>query len=207
MTGDRRASPHCRCEPRQGGRAAGIVPGVPLRDGAFSGDVAPRTAGGRTACSLAGDAQPSSQFPDELSARQLKSTQNMVHANLSGWLVRVQDRVRELVTGSNLPEHQKTLLYRINARKAWWVPTRIPVGHRRAAPGSRRTQPPRQDTRGGVDCRGARDIETGAPASQTSPQADPVPEPVAGQHLDLTGSWPRRSRPAAPPNTDVSATG
>ena len=47
----------------------------------------------------------------------------MVHANLSGWLVRVQDRVRELVTGSNLPEHQKTLLYRINARKAWWVPT------------------------------------------------------------------------------------
>jgi putative transposase len=60
-------------------------------------------------------------FRTELSARQLKSAQNMVHANLSGWLARVQDRVRELVTGSNLPEHQKTLLYRINARKAWWV--------------------------------------------------------------------------------------
>jgi putative transposase len=105
-------------------------------------------------------------FPTELSARQLKSAQNMVHANLSGWLVRVQDRVRELVTGSNLPEHHKTLLYRINARKAWWVPTLelpwvidgerlVPVEH----------TPPRQDTRGGVDCRGARDVETGAPAS------------------------------------------
>jgi putative transposase len=83
-------------------------------------------------------------FPTELSARQLKSAQNMVHANLSGWLVRVQDRVRELVTGSNLPEHQKTLLYRINARKAWWVPSLelpwvidgerlVPVEHSRLA--------------------------------------------------------------------------
>jgi putative transposase len=83
-------------------------------------------------------------FPTELSARQLKSAQNMVHANLSGWLVRVQDRVRELVTGSNLPEHHKTLLYRINARKAWWVPTLelpwvidgerlVPVEHSRLA--------------------------------------------------------------------------
>lgn len=83
-------------------------------------------------------------FPTELSARQLKSAQNMVHANLSGWLVRVQDRVRQLVTGSNLPEHQKTLLYRINARKAWWVPTLelpwvidaqrlVPVEHSRLA--------------------------------------------------------------------------
>jgi putative transposase len=83
-------------------------------------------------------------FPTDLSARQLKSAQNMVHANLSGWLVRVQDRVRELVTGSNLPEHQKTVLYRINARKAWWVSTLelpwvldaqrlVPVEHSRLA--------------------------------------------------------------------------
>jgi putative transposase len=62
-------------------------------------------------------------FPTELSARQLKSAQNMVHANLSGWLARVQDGVRELITGSSLSERQKTVLYRINARKAWWVPT------------------------------------------------------------------------------------
>jgi putative transposase len=83
-------------------------------------------------------------FPTELSARQLKSAQNMVHANLSGWLVRVQDRVRELITGSNLSEHQKTVLYRINARKAWWVPVLelpwvidgerlVPVEHSRLA--------------------------------------------------------------------------
>jgi putative transposase len=28
--------------------------------------------------------------------------------------------VRELITGSSLPEQRKTVLYRINARKAWW---------------------------------------------------------------------------------------
>jgi putative transposase len=83
-------------------------------------------------------------FATELSARQLKSAQNMVHANLSGWLVRVQDRVRELVTGSTLSEHEKTVLYRINARTAWWVPSLelpwvmdgdrlVPVEHSRLA--------------------------------------------------------------------------
>lgn len=61
-------------------------------------------------------------FPTQLSARQLKSAQNMVHANLSGWLVRMQDRVRELITGYTLSEHQKTVLYRVNAGKAWWAP-------------------------------------------------------------------------------------
>lgn len=60
-------------------------------------------------------------FGTGLSARQLKSAQNMVHANLSGWLVRLQDRVRGLITGSTLPEYEKTVLYRINARKAWWA--------------------------------------------------------------------------------------
>ncbi len=83
-------------------------------------------------------------FPTGLSARQLKSAQNMVHANLSGWLARVQDRVRELVTGSSMPDHDKTVLYRINARKAWWAPTLqlpwvidgdrlVPVDHSRLA--------------------------------------------------------------------------
>jgi putative transposase len=83
-------------------------------------------------------------FPTGLSARQLKSAQNMVHANLSGWLVRLADQVRELVTGSELCEHEKTVLYRINARKAWWVPALelpwvidgqrlVPVEHRRVA--------------------------------------------------------------------------
>lgn len=68
-------------------------------------------------------AMPNDQlwFPSRLSARQLKSAQNMVHANVSGWLVRLQDRVRELITGSTLPEHEKMVLYRINARKAWWA--------------------------------------------------------------------------------------
>lgn len=60
-------------------------------------------------------------FQTRLSARQLKSAQNMVHANVSGWLVRLQDRVRALITGSTLSEHDKTVLYRINARKAWWT--------------------------------------------------------------------------------------
>jgi putative transposase len=83
-------------------------------------------------------------FPTRLSARQLKSAQNMVYANLSGWLVRLQDRVRELVTGSHLCEHEKTVLYRVNARKAWWVSTLelpwvidgerlVPVEHSRIA--------------------------------------------------------------------------
>lgn len=83
-------------------------------------------------------------FGTGLSARQLKSAQNIVHANLSGWLVRVQDRVRQLITAANLPEHQKTVLYRVNARKGWWAPTLelpwvsdgqhlVPVEHSRLA--------------------------------------------------------------------------
>ncbi|SIH24239.1 transposase [Mycobacteroides abscessus subsp. abscessus] len=83
-------------------------------------------------------------FDTGLSARQLKSAQNMLHANLSGWLVRLQDRVRELITGSTLPEHEKAVLYRINARKAWWAvglelpwildaDRLVPVEHNRAA--------------------------------------------------------------------------
>jgi putative transposase len=91
-------------------------------------------------------AMPNDQvgFPTQLSGRQLKSAQNMVYANLSGWLVRLQDRVRELITGSTLPERDKAVLYRVNARKAWWMPTLelpwvidgecpVPVEHTRVA--------------------------------------------------------------------------
>lgn len=83
-------------------------------------------------------------FETRLSARQLKSAQNMVHANVSGWLVRLQDRVRALITGSSLPDDDKSVLYRINARAAWWALSLelpwvldgdrvVPVEHNRAA--------------------------------------------------------------------------
>ena len=68
----------------------------------------------------------------------------MVHANVSGWLVRLRDQVRVLITGSTLPDHDKTVLYRINARTAWWMvglelpwlvdgDHLVPVEHNRAA--------------------------------------------------------------------------
>lgn len=60
-------------------------------------------------------------FTHRLSARQMKSVQNMTHATVSGWQESLVGRVRELITGSALPEQRKTVLYRINARKAWWV--------------------------------------------------------------------------------------
>ncbi len=60
-------------------------------------------------------------FTHRLSARQMKSVQNMVHHAVVGWQESVRGRVRELITGSELPEGRKTVLYRINARKAWWA--------------------------------------------------------------------------------------
>jgi putative transposase len=59
-------------------------------------------------------------FPHPLSARQMKSVQNMTYAAVSGWQESLVGRVRELITGSTLPEQRKTVLYRINAGKAWW---------------------------------------------------------------------------------------
>ena len=59
-------------------------------------------------------------FTHRLSARQMKSVQNMTHAAVCGWQQSLVGRVRELITGSTLPQHRKTVLYRINARKAWW---------------------------------------------------------------------------------------
>ena len=68
--------------------------------------------------SMSGTALP---FRHRLSARQMKSVQNMVHANVSGWQALLVDRVREMITGSKVPELRKTVLYRINARKSWWA--------------------------------------------------------------------------------------
>jgi putative transposase len=59
-------------------------------------------------------------FTHSLSARQMKSVQNMTHAAVSGWQESLVGRVRDLITGSTLPQHRKVVLYRINARKAWW---------------------------------------------------------------------------------------
>jgi putative transposase len=59
-------------------------------------------------------------FAHRLSARQMKSVQNMTYAAVSGWQESLVGRVRELITGSTLPEHRKTVLDRINARRAWW---------------------------------------------------------------------------------------
>jgi putative transposase len=60
-------------------------------------------------------------FVSQLSARQMKSVQNMTYTAVSGWQESLVVRVRELITGSELPEHRKTVLYRLNARKAWWA--------------------------------------------------------------------------------------
>lgn len=60
-------------------------------------------------------------FTHRLSARQMKSVQNMVHQAVTGWQEMLVGRVRELITGSSLPEHRRTVLYRINARKSWWA--------------------------------------------------------------------------------------
>ena len=61
-----------------------------------------------------------SAFQTVLSARQLKSVQNMTYAAISSWRENLADKVRKLITGSDLPDERKTVLYRINARHAWW---------------------------------------------------------------------------------------
>ncbi len=61
-----------------------------------------------------------SAFQTGLSARQLKSVQNMTYAAISSWRENLADKVRKLITGSDLPDERKTVLYRINARHAWW---------------------------------------------------------------------------------------
>jgi putative transposase len=63
-------------------------------------------------------------FDHGLSARQMKSAQNMVYASVSSWQESPVGEVRKFITGSQLPEHRKTVLYRVNARRQWWA-TRI----------------------------------------------------------------------------------
>ena len=60
-------------------------------------------------------------FETNLSMRQLRSAQNMTHAAVSSWVESLTNRVRELITGSDLGDDRKTVLYRINARHGWWA--------------------------------------------------------------------------------------
>lgn len=60
-------------------------------------------------------------FDHDLSARQMLSVQNMIYTAVSGWQESVTGRVREFITGSDLPQERKTVLYRLNARRAWWA--------------------------------------------------------------------------------------
>lgn len=60
-------------------------------------------------------------FVSELSRRQQGSAYNMAYGAVASWRELLKIRVRELITGSELPESRKTLLYRLNAREAWWV--------------------------------------------------------------------------------------
>lgn len=60
-------------------------------------------------------------FTHRLSSRQMKSAQNMVHTALASWQALLCDRVRKLVTGSEIDDARKTVLYRINARHSWWA--------------------------------------------------------------------------------------
>ena len=59
-------------------------------------------------------------FSHRLSSRQMKSAQNMVYEAVASWRSNLENRVREFITYSELPELRKAVLYRLNARKAWW---------------------------------------------------------------------------------------
>jgi len=58
-------------------------------------------------------------FDHCLSARQMKSAQDMVYASVSSWQEGLVGEVRKFITGSQLPEHRRTVLYRVNARRQW----------------------------------------------------------------------------------------
>ena len=60
-------------------------------------------------------------FDTDLSARQVKSAQNQVHAAHASWLALLEAAVREAITGSTLSGHRLATLYRINSRHAWWA--------------------------------------------------------------------------------------
>ncbi len=60
-------------------------------------------------------------FSTRLSARQVKSAQNQVHAAHSSWLALLEAEIRDRITGSTLTGQRATTLYRINSRHVWWV--------------------------------------------------------------------------------------
>ena len=62
-------------------------------------------------------------FSHRLSSRQMKSAQNMVYEAVASWRSNLENRVREFITGSELPDRRKAALYRVNARNSWWNTT------------------------------------------------------------------------------------
>ena len=59
-------------------------------------------------------------FATVLSARQIKSVYNQVYQNLASWLALTEYHVRDMITLSNIPTETKTILYRLNKRRAWY---------------------------------------------------------------------------------------
>jgi putative transposase len=59
-------------------------------------------------------------FATVLSARQIKSVYNQVYQNLSSWLALTEYHVRDMITLSSIPVETKTILYRLNKRRAWY---------------------------------------------------------------------------------------
>jgi putative transposase len=60
-------------------------------------------------------------FTTELSARQIKSVYNQTFQALNSWTGLVRNAVRELISGSGLDDETRIVLYRVNARKAWYA--------------------------------------------------------------------------------------
>lgn len=60
-------------------------------------------------------------FTTELSARQVKSIYNQTFQAMNSWTGLVKNAVRELISGSRLDDETQTVLYRVNARKAWFA--------------------------------------------------------------------------------------
>ncbi|OIH86637.1 hypothetical protein BLJ79_01315 [Arthrobacter sp. UCD-GKA] len=60
-------------------------------------------------------------FGTRLSARQVKSAQNQMHAAHAAWLALLEAAIRQNLTASTLQGHRLATLYRINSRRAWWA--------------------------------------------------------------------------------------
>lgn len=60
-------------------------------------------------------------FDYGLSARQTQTAWTQARDACASWLGLVESAVRKLITDSNLDDATKTVLYRVNARHAWWA--------------------------------------------------------------------------------------